>query len=637
MTLVTLVSDRIATAQPGRVARRLERRTKIVYASLCLAGLVPSLLQWSSPLQAAGLGLWFPGAGFLAGGPWGAPAAVATLVFFALALIAWFGAGMVVAPVAVWLLGAVIAGLTAPAVPWPPAPLLVPCLVFGGFLLSRHRAARREAADLEALRVRNDFLPGAIERLHAERSGRPAPGSRELDEDQLQHLRYALDRALQPVQSFAGFDRRDQFQTAATRYQINALAYAIGLAQCHYTPAFHGYVSAAQRNLIAKYLQKPVWNYWAWESMWGHLNFTNHDPVGRDNVMLTGFFGIQVGLYTSNTGDRRYMQPDGLQFVDGDRVVYSHDLQDLARSIVTNFERSEFCLYPCEPNWIYPICNHYGMTALTLADRLNGTANVAAILPHWLHMLETELSDRKGTPLPLRSSLTGWTPPFPATDGMYVPFANCFMPARAERLWATARTEMQALVSRAGDGVPQLRFPGEGIDFGSYRKGHTMNYAQFALAAREMGDDEFAGTCDRGARAAGGFEVVDGIARYATASNLANGHAAFAAMARRDDFRVAVAEGPPASTLAGPLLTDAAYPDVLVAKAFSHTGRDLELVLRPGRTAGAQRIAIGRLWPDTRYALSGDLRGEVTADHEGRAELTVPLNGRTAFTLSPCA
>ena len=41
----------------------------------------------------------------------------------------------------------------------------------------------------------------------------------------------ALDRALQPVGELNGYDNIEQFQTAALRYQINNLAYALGLAR----------------------------------------------------------------------------------------------------------------------------------------------------------------------------------------------------------------------------------------------------------------------------------------------------------------------------------------------------------------------------------------------------------------------
>ena len=87
-------------------------------------------------------------------------------------------------------------------------------------------------------------------------------GPRELSERELQAVRYALDRALQPVGEFKGYTISDQFQPAALRYQINHLGYALGMVQCHYAPSFHGYLSQAQRNLIETYRVNRVWDYW---------------------------------------------------------------------------------------------------------------------------------------------------------------------------------------------------------------------------------------------------------------------------------------------------------------------------------------------------------------------------------------
>lgn len=66
--------------------------------------------------------------------------------------------------------------------------------------------------------------------------------------EDLAHLRYALDLALQPLDSFAGFTKIDQFREAATRYQLNALSYSLSMAQFTRTPAFTGYLAEAQRN-----------------------------------------------------------------------------------------------------------------------------------------------------------------------------------------------------------------------------------------------------------------------------------------------------------------------------------------------------------------------------------------------------
>jgi hypothetical protein len=212
-----------------------------------------------------------------------------------------------------------------------------------------------------------------------------------------------LDRALQPIGKLRGFDRIDQFQTSALRYQINHAGNELAEIQCAYTPSFHGYLSEAQRNLIEQYLQRQIWSYWLYETAWGHLNFTNFDPAARDNIMLTGWFGLHVGLYMSTTGDRRYAEPGSLSFRLNERTVYRHDVHTLARSVADNFASSAFCLYPCEPNWVYPICNHYGMTSLLLHDRLFGTSYVPDNLDSWLANLDREFTDESASSAARRS------------------------------------------------------------------------------------------------------------------------------------------------------------------------------------------------------------------------------------------
>ena len=51
-----------------------------------------------------------------------------------------------------------------------------------------------------------------------------------------------------------GYDKVDQFQTSALRYQINHLGYGLVMAQCMYTPNFHGYLSQAQIGVHGKEL-----------------------------------------------------------------------------------------------------------------------------------------------------------------------------------------------------------------------------------------------------------------------------------------------------------------------------------------------------------------------------------------------
>jgi hypothetical protein len=99
-------------------------------------------------------------------------------------------------------------------------------------------------------------------------------------------------------------------------------------------------------------------------------------------------------------------------------------------------------------------------------------------------------------------------------------------------------------------------------------------------------------------------------------------------------FRALIADGPDAATLTGPILDDAAYPDVLVAAARTD-GADLRMVLCPG--AGPARVPIGikRLVPGRRYRVHGAGDELVTADDRGDATVAVDLTGRTEVALLP--
>jgi hypothetical protein len=88
-----------------------------------------------------------------------------------------------------------------------------------------------------------------------------------------------------------------------------------------------------------------------------------------------------------------------------------------------------------------------------------------------------------------------------------------------------------------------------------------------------------------------------------------------------------VIEGPPASVFTGPLLAQASYPKVLVARAFS-AGDDLDLVLFNGAAAGPQTIGLERLRPDGAYQVRGGQGGGFTAGGDGTASLSVDLDGR---------
>src|SRR5260370_4884999 len=251
---------REATVGTGTSARH--RRIGMIYAATCLVGLLPTIFGMSPALQAAGLGMWIPGGGFLAVGGWAILLFPLTLALFALAVFAWFGAGMVIAPIIVWLGAALLAGKMAGEQTWFLAPYLVAVTVAGIGIYAYQRQRARKTAELAKLEARKRGIATAIAEAIEVAMPMPTIAERELTPDDVASSRYALDRALQPVGQMNGYDKVDQFQTSALRYQINHLGYGLGMLQCMYTPSFHGYLSQAQRNLIELYLDRRIWGYW---------------------------------------------------------------------------------------------------------------------------------------------------------------------------------------------------------------------------------------------------------------------------------------------------------------------------------------------------------------------------------------
>lgn len=638
MTVATLTfaPERLpeTRGKTGPATARIQRRTWTIWLAMVAIGALPWGLGMAPGWQAAGLGLWLPGAGFLALGGWWSVLIMPVLVLFLASLVAWFWAGAVVAPVTVWLGAAAIAGSLAGSAPtWQGAPFVAAGLVAATGLSFRARNRKAALAGAETARKREAFLPASLAEVSAMQAAQPDPAKRELTPDQIARLRYLLDRTLQPVESFDGFTIIDQFQPAALRYQINHMGFALAVAQANYLPSFAGYMRTAQRNLIAKYLDRRVWDYWVLESCWGHLNFTDWDPAARDNIMLTGWFGAHVGGYMLASGDTSYLEPGSLTFRLSDKRAWPHDFRTLIGSVNSNYETAEFGHYACEPNWIYPICNHYGMLSLATHDALLGSDLVGRHLPAWLRGLETEFTDTAGSTVGLRSQYTGLPVPFPVGEAGYAFFENAFLPARARQQWAIARREIEPLLARDEAGE-WLAMPGEGLDAGNYRPGHGGMLSTLLVAAREFGDARMADAALAALERVCMPAIDDGVHRYRKASNIANATAVLGALMETGDFGRTFTQGAPRSCLAGPKIEAAAYPDVLVARAWSN-GTGLEAVFYPGKGEGVQPIPVSGLEPGRRYRASGAEGAEFVASPAGEATLRVRLSGRTELVIEP--
>lgn len=81
------------------------------------------------------------------------------------------------------------------------------------------------------------------------------------------------------------------------------------------------------------------------------------------------------------------------------------------------------------------------------------------------------------------------------------------------------------------------------------------------------------------------------------------------------------------------MLSSVPYPGVLVAKAWSYTGSDLDLVLYPSDESGIFKLGIEKLQPSRRYRISRET--VVSADVRGCLKLSVNIEGRTELNISP--
>ncbi|MBL6751335.1 MAG: hypothetical protein ISP90_12470 [Nevskia sp.] len=624
----------------GPVATARLRRSAASYLLLCGAGLALAWLAAAPFWQAFGLGLVLPGGGFaahLAGGAWGVAGGLAgiglSLLLFCVALFAWFGSGNVLAPVVVWLGMALLAGALAPRHGWSGAPWLLAAAVAAlGITVARSRARQRRAALRDRDR-RNVHLSRLAARPAAADGALPEVA--ELSAEAAGYLRHLLDLSLQPLDEFKGFYFIDQFQTAAVRYQLCGTGYALATVQYGNLPAFRGYLSQAQRNLHDKMLDHRIWKYWQLENAWGRLRL-DPDPIPNDNIMYSGWYGALLAEYISNTGDRRYCdEPFVLRHRDGRQWQYT--FHQLVEILHRNFKASRFTLFPCEPNWIYPMCNNFGAISLMIHDRLFGTGYWADIETDYRQRFEDEFMTLDGRALAIRSAHTGLT-----IAALTSAMADCFtahflhgvMPDLARRSWEIARLDFIRL---AGDGVELVTRGWDAIDTGNYRKSMSSTYAQVGAAAAEMGDAEVAERLRQRLRSEFRHLDHDGATELEQVSPVAHSMLVCLFSQPPGTRRNIHARGMPVERLHGPLLTAAPYPDALVTRACNDGGV-LDLVLRPGRPGARGKhvtLELGQLEPGRRYVCSGALDPAIIADTTGAGRLRVSLDERNAVRVSP--
>ncbi|MGW0890246.1 linalool dehydratase/isomerase domain-containing protein [Saccharopolyspora sp. NPDC002578] len=618
----------------GPVTARRMRRALAAYAVVWLAGSLPGWLGAGPAAVAFGHGLALPGGGFLLDGSFAA--AALTAVAFVLSLALWWYAGPVVLPPLVWVAGAAVAALTVSSREVAgAAAYLVPALPVAALALSlaahlvRHRGRHRRRSVLNAELARTSFVVSGPPDLES------GPPVRESSPEDLAHLRYALDVALQPLDRFDGFIVLEQYREGALRYQLTSLGTGLAMSQYTRTPAFSGYLAEAQRNAIEKMLDRRVWGYWRTENLWGNLS-TTRDPLATDeNIMLTGWHGTMLGLYAL-LNDLRYAEPGALTYRWSADEAYPYDHHAVARQIHDGMRRSDYALIPCEPNWVYTVCNAFGINAMLGHDRAHGTDHVEDLRERLRHSYEHEFLRPDGRIVGVRARHLGlswnfWSGTAVQLNTVY--WMHAAFPDLAQRAWWLLRRNELTL----RDGVPALPPRASNrVDVGSYRLGRdTFAQVAITMAAREIGDGEMADAAAALLAEREPVEERNGSRRFADASPMVNFYGVLGRFGRQHALRDLLGHGGvPQAWRTGPRLAEAAYPDVLVARAVTD-GRALDLVLRPGAGPVRTVLAVDRLVPGSAYRVAGACADEVTADARGRAVVEVDLDGRRELRLYP--
>ncbi|KIV91584.1 hypothetical protein PV10_06104 [Exophiala mesophila] len=615
-----------------------QRRTLFQYAGLLATGLA-SFYQLESPaLRAAGLGFLFPGAGLIAVGT--IPSLVVFLISTALipfVLFAWFGMGGVIFPLTLWIGTSLLSAFLARDSLLEFAGPLWTAICIGGVLYLTYATLAANAVARKKRETRNAYLVNEVQKNQAQATETEL-GSRELTERQLRFLQWFIELGLTPKDDFSYHDVIDQFQTSAIRYQLYEAVSDLGMYQYLFAPNFHGYLSQAQRNLIEKSFTKKVMEFWKWESMAGKFNAHDWDPIKKDNIMVTGYILQAVGIYQANTGDDRYTKPGSMTFEITDKLKFPYDLSGVAKAVFRNMNEAAYCLYPCEPNWLYTPCNLVGVSGITITDRILGTNYGDQLREKFKHALETEFTDPDGSILPIRSELTGFTIPGLAgalSDTVNSLLCAAYLPAIAHRNWAFTKKETCQYDANGRLHLVNL-LGADKLDPGNYKAGEGAIRCITAAAAAEFGDEKIASDLlqqlDEEYHPV--IQTKTGALKNNGVSTLEQGTTLRARIGKYQDWTRMIRVGPPKHIFQAPILDDVKFPEVLVAKAYSQDGESVELVVYNGKQPGVFGLGFKNCKPGERYTLMGQ---EKTVAKDGTVKFEVSVDGRTAGRLEPVA
>ncbi|PXX71653.1 hypothetical protein DFR70_1011087 [Nocardia tenerifensis] len=514
----------------------------------------------------------------------------------------------------------------------------------------RHQAARRVGEE------REHYLEQRRAMLHCPIQTAPVPLRRgtplvvEASIDQLRLHRHLTRLALQPVDSWAGFDREGPGPLQQYRYQLNAVGWGLSMFGYAHTPAYWGAPHQAQLNLLARMQDPRVWGYWYRQNLLGNWDFRHRraDPIDvPQNIMFTGYLNLQLAMFRQATGDAGFDRPGSLRFQRSPERSYVYDHPAINDIVLRNF-RTDLCLWACEPvpvgrkrkhGLVFPYCNAVAAAGVAVLDAMNGTAHAAEIAARLRERLESEFTAADGDVIAFLVSGLGLAARGfrgPASTAAIAAFVSPLLPDLAWRSWQILRDEWLDSGRYRHPTSGGKESPTAG-DWGSGAPTNAEPLAAALLLAQECGEGEWWDTLWTEATRQLQFTPDDaqpGVWAFERASVHANGMLGLGGLGRAHALTDMMTVPRPQRWTRGPRIRAVPYPAVLVAKAVTD-GAGLDAVLRAGQQPGRCTVRLDQLVPQRDYRVLGAHEAMVRADDHGRVELTVDVGERTVLTLRP--
>lgn len=243
------------------------------------------------------------------------------------------------------------------------------------------------------------FLTGqAVCALNIDPNAYPAA-----DEKEFGQLRWVLKLADQDITDFSNFQSVDEQGVSACRYSVAFSAYFLAAEQYHKFPAWQETIKTAHDRLLARMIEKRIWQYWEHESP-GVTKFEPNmdrpypamkDPVACRNIMYSGHLGQMINLYQMLYNDRKWDKPGSIVFQWDDNTKFVYDNKTLQEAMFLQMINNPVPGIECEPNAIFPACNTHPMLSWLLYDQIHGSRYFEAAQPLFDKFFESQFVNSK--------------------------------------------------------------------------------------------------------------------------------------------------------------------------------------------------------------------------------------------------